>query len=402
MRTTTRTVLAACGAALILTAGPAAWGNVLVQCPGDTDGDAIIDTPDPEHPRAKCMHVTAGDGYVRMGDGSEIYTFGFSDVTGLPPDQAVDAGMLAANFPAPTIVLDEDDELYLTLTNVGMMVRNDLFDAHVVHFHGFPNAATIFDGVPDPSIGANMGSSITYYYSVVHEGTFMWHCHVEAVEHMQMGMLGNLYVRPRQNRLPAGTDLNGFIHQAGTTYAYNDGDGSTRYDVEQALQLGGFDKAFHEADETFQPLPFLTLHDDYPMINGRGYPDTANPLPLAPPVGNGGIVSQPVSSLVTAQQGQRILIRLSSLDITRSYTVRATGLPLLVVAKDAKLLRGPTGLSHYYTTSSLTLGGGESYDAIIDTAGVPQGTYFLYTTNLNYLSNYQDDFGGMMTEIVVE
>jgi len=30
---------------------------------------------------------------------------------------------------------------------------------------------------------------------------------------------------------------------------------------------------------------------------------------------------------------------------------------------------------------------------------VAAGTYYLYTTNLNYLSNNQQDFGGMMTEI---
>ena len=29
------------------------------------------------------------------------------------------------------------------------------------------------------------------------------------------------------------------------------------------------------------------------------------------------------------------------------------------------------------------------------------GTYFLYTTNLDHLSNDAENFGGMMTEIVV-
>ena len=38
---------------------------------------------------------------------------------------------------------------------------------------------------------------------------------------------------------------------------------------------------------------------------------------------------------------------------------------------------------------------------MLDTTGVPPGTYFLYTTNLNHLSNDGEDFGGMMTEIVV-
>ena len=38
---------------------------------------------------------------------------------------------------------------------------------------------------------------------------------------------------------------------------------------------------------------------------------------------------------------------------------------------------------------------------LIDTSGVPPGTYFLYTTNLNFLSNGAEDYGGLMTEIVI-
>ena len=70
-----------------------------------------------------------------------------------------------------------------------------------------------------------------------------------------------------------------------------------------------------------------------------------------------------------------------------------------VVGYDARLNRGATGLNLYYDTQSLTIGGGESADVILDTTGVAPGTYFLYTTNLNYLNNFHDDFGGMMTEI---
>jgi hypothetical protein len=74
-----------------------------------------------------------------------------------------------------------------------------------------------------------------------------------------------------------------------------------------------------------------------------------------------------------------------------------------VVGKDAKLLRGPTGINLYYNTNSITLGGGESVDAIVEVpADASSGTrYFIYTTNLNYLSNGTEQFGGMMTEIVV-
>ncbi|MHB1436564.1 MAG: multicopper oxidase domain-containing protein, partial [Thiobacillus sp.] len=253
---------------------PTAHGAVFVQCPGDTNGDAVIDSPDPDHPNAKCMHLSGGDGFVTMADGYLQYIFGFADLTGTPPAAAMDAGMLAANFPAPTIALKEGQEFYLTLTNAGMVIRPDLFDPHSVHFHGFPQAAPVFDGMPEGSIAINMGASITYYYNILEPGTFMYHCHVEATEHMQMGMLGNLYVSPAQNELPDGTVLGTHVHQnnasAADTYVYNDGDGSTRYDVEIPIQLGSFDPAFHDASYTVQPLPFAEMKDKYAMMNGRG------------------------------------------------------------------------------------------------------------------------------------
>jgi hypothetical protein len=47
------------------------------------------------------------------------------------------------------------------------------------------------------------------------------------------------------------------------------------------------------------------------------------------------------------------------------------------------------------------LGGGEAREVILDTTNVEPGTYFLYTTNLDHLANHNEDYGGMMTEIVI-
>jgi len=378
---------------------------VSVQCPADVDGidtdqDGIVDNDN------VCLHLTAGDGYIKMANGRDLYMFGFSDVTGMPEHMVMMAGMMGGEFPAPTIKLREGQQVYLTLTNVGMLVRPDLFDPHTVHFHGFPNAAPIFDGMPDGSIAINMGSSLTYFYNLAEPGTYMYHCHVEATEHMQMGMLGNLYVEAIQNMLPDGTDLNGFTHQAGFKYAYNDGDGSTYYDQDYILQLSSMDPAFHDASETVQPLPFALMKDTFAMFNGRGYPDTIKETDI---VNMHGRASQKVSSLMTANQGEKVLLRLSSLSISEFFTVSVLGIPATVVGKGARLLRGPDpdgagpllGKNLYYRTNSVDLGGGEAFDLILDTTDVAPGTYFIYTTNLNYLSNDTEDLGGMMTEIII-
>ena len=123
--------------------------------------------------------------------------------------------------------------------------------------------------------------------------------------------------------------------------------------------------------------------------------------------------SQKISSLVTldrATEGTKLLLRFSNLNVTNYYTVTALGLPMRVVGGGAHIARGPDpdgagplqGKDLYYDTGSVTLGGGEAVDVIVDTTGLPAGTYFLYTTNFNYLSNNDQDFGGMMTEIVVQ
>jgi FtsP/CotA-like multicopper oxidase with cupredoxin domain len=384
-------ILLACGA---WSAG--ANAAAYVQCPGDANGDAVPDVP---NPAVKCMHLSAGDGFVKMADGRVLYTFGFSDLTGVPLTSAIETGILAANFPAPTIELKEGQQFYLTLTNVGMAMRPDLFDPHSVHFHGFPNQASIFDGLPETSVAINMGASLSYYFNLTEPGTYMYHCHVEATEHMQMGMLGNLYVHPAQNGTPKS-----YGGRTYTRFVYNDGDGATGFNKEYALQLGSFDHVFHELHLGIQPLPFAEMRDTYPMINGRGYPDTVNPAPLAAPEENGGIESQKIDSLITlnrATEGERILLRISDLNVTNFYTVTALGLPMRVVGGGARIARGPTGKDLFQDTSSVTVGGGEAVEVIIDTAGVPAGTYFLYTTNLNYLSNNAEDRGGMMTEIVI-
>ncbi|MGB6854708.1 MAG: multicopper oxidase domain-containing protein, partial [Thermoanaerobaculia bacterium] len=347
-------------------------------------------------------------------------------------DDIMIAGTLAAAWPAPAIAVNEGEEFYLTLTNVGMFVRPDLFDPHTVHFHGFPQASAVFDGVPNNSVSINMMASLTYYYNLVEPGTFMYHCHVEATEHMQMGMLGNLYVRAGQSRRAPATVLGGHSHlndgdwddppygnfpgpEDGDLdgderfdegnhdkYAYNDGDASTAYDVEYPLQLGMFDPEFHDASWTVQPLPFAMMWDTYPMINGRGYPDTVNPDPLPAPAENGGIESQVEHSLITANKGDRILLRLSNLNITVTHTLTSPSIPMRVVGIDSRELRSADGTENlHYKANSVNIGGGMAADVILDTSTVDPGTYFLYAANLNHLSNDTEDFGGMMTEIVI-
>lgn len=397
-----------------------------VQCPGDTNGDADWSEAGEAQPNnTKCMHLTGGDGFAKMADGTSMYTFGFAELTGIPTVPASNAvqtnGLFHAAWPAPTIILNEGDEFYLTLSNLGMTMRPDLFDPHSVHFHGFPQASAYFDGEPESTFGLNMGGSVTYYYNIKEPGTYLYHCHVEAAEHMQMGMLGNLYVHPAQD----GTNKT-FGGKTYSHFVFNDVDGSTGYTTgkEFPLQLSSFDSKFHEANLKVQLAPgvnrFAGMKDDYSMINGRGYPDSVAPIAdgnnagmipdvaklpdAAPAPADITFQSQKMGSKVSATVGDKVLLRLSNVSVTEFFTVTAQGLPMQVVGQGARILRSNgevNGTNLYFNTGSVTLGGGEANEVLVDTSGVAPGTYFLYTTNLNHLSNGNEDNGGMMTEIEI-
>src|SRR5438105_3091969 len=337
----------------------------------------------------------------------------------------MNTGVMNGNLPAPLMGFDEDDEFFLTLTNVGMIMRPDLFETHTVHFHGYPNASSYYDGVPDASLAINIGASFTYYYLAPDAGTYFWHCHITPPEHLQMGMVGQLFVRPRQNRLPAGTDTylaltgsgttgtigtaggpgqqsdlrtacyssgesnlrfgatgtpsadilcstpapaadSGFTHAAGYKYVYNDGDGSTRYDIDVPIQIHGFDPNFHFVSMTFNPEGFSDMKDKYFLLNGRSYPDTvgvagspadalgqlagaSNPDPVTHAISTAATdtfsrPSQPLRSLITLSAsggppgtcgtgvspcGQRAALRIADLDVVEYQTLSSIGIPML-------------------------------------------------------------------------
>ena len=350
------------------------------------------------------------------------------------PRPIMDVGVMNGNIPAPLMAIDEDDEFFLTLTNVGQVMRPDLFEQHTVHFHGYPNASAFYDGVPDASVAINIGGSFTYYYLAPDAGTYFWHCHITPPEHLQMGMVGQIYVRPRQNRVPAGQPLyaalqlqqsdnrtrcdssdilcsnplpaaaNSVNRAAAGNYAYNDGDGSTYYDVEYPLQIHGFDPNFHFVGMTFNPEGFTEMKDKYFLLNGRSYPDTVTPGPLKTQTTDGSNhYSQPLPSIINIPAGGRALLRISDLDVTEYQTLASLGIPMKVIALNAKLLRDQQGNNLYYNTNSITLAGGESLDVILDASDTnkyPQGSvFYLYTPNLDHLSNDAENFGGLMTEV---
>ena len=187
----------------------------------------------------------------------------------------------------------------------------------------------------------------------------------------------------------------------GRKYAYNDGDGSTVYDVEYPIQMMGFDPNFHFVGMTFNPESFADNKDKFFLLNGRSYPDTINPNPLSTQASDGTPhFSQPLPTIINIPVNGRALLRISDLNVTEYHTLASLGIRMHVVGYNARLLRDQDGNNLDYFTNSISLAGGESVDVILDAAGLTAGQkFYLYSPQFDHLSNDAENFGGMMTEI---
>lgn len=375
--------------------------------------------------------LVATDGYIHLPGRDPLYIFGFREVepgeVSVPVDDIVQKYKGRVQTSAPILAVDQDVDLYLTVTNIGLVVRPDLDDAHTLHWHGFRNPTAIFDGVPEVSLSVPPGRDFPYFFRPRDPGTYMYHCHFEDVEHVQMGMNGIVYVRPIQNFTGAGTGvpvarLGGNPASPILGYTYNDGDGITAYDREFTLMLNEIDTRPHDLLEAVQEFIWTDYKANYWVINGRAYPDTVkpgnDPSLVIPSTGE---IHQPISSLIQANPGDRVLLRFANLGYEQ-HAMQLPGIRMKVVGHDATLLRGPAPAfaDLTYETNTVYIGPGEARDVLFtapaydalgpvsdDGNGLgPYNTYWLKNRNYNTLNNGGSvdpatGLGGMVTEVRV-
>jgi len=361
------------------------------------------------------------------------YIFGFRNVTGMTDIQRENQRN-KVQHNAPFFWVDQYDEnnidpatgrpkeFRVQLTNLGLALRPDLTDAHTIHWHGFRNVIPFYDGEPNGSISVPVGNYFTYVYRPRDPGTYMYHCHVEDVEHVTMGMTSLVFVHPLQNG-------NTTFYPSGK-YAYNDGDGSTGYDRENALFLSEIWAEGHWNDAHIQESDWSTFKADFSLLNGRVHPYTLlpnSPIDLAASThsltvqtdSNGDLMTNPGyeelqynphSSLITCNAGERVLLRFANLGF-REAAMTLAGIKMRVIGRDATLMRGRDGTDTSYLTNTILMGAGESFDCIFEapafsggggSSGLGYDTYILYNRRYTQESNLSPEgSGGQRTEVRV-
>ena len=326
--------------------------------------------------------------------GLTTYIFGFRDVTGLDSAQIANQKM-KAQAAAPMFSVTQHTEFKLKVVNLGLQMRPDLIDATTVHWHGFRDAIPFFDGEPSSSVSVLIGREFTYVYRPHDPGTHIYYDRVEIAEHVHMGRAGLVSVRPAEN----------------PKWAYSDP--TTAFDREFALLLTEVWTEAHWCAAHIQLPEWTDYRPDCGLLNGRIYPDTITPNTAFDPTNgdpikfdaNGNSIPnpdsrlryQPLSSLVTCNAGERVLLRFANLGYSPAV-MTLPGIKMRIAGEDAAPRRGRDGTDTGYMTNSVQLPPGATCDAIFTAPNYRGGpgydTYVLYNAAGN-------GYDGQRTEVRV-
>lgn len=294
----------------------------------------------------KHFQLYATDGTLKLPDDTSVYVWGYSEQR--------EKG--SAGYPAPTLTVNEGDQVEVTLTNLGTSQKGIKQVAHTIHFHGL-DTDQANDGVPHTSKDLLVGDSFTYKFKAEHAGTYFYHCHVDTIEHLQMGMTGAFIVKAKNGANEAWT-------------------GGPKYDKEYSFVLNEIDPVWHKAVQEGKKYDRTDFKPTYFTINGKAYPDT----------------EKDPGTVITGKLGERVLVRI----INSGYWPHAMhlhGHHFQVIASDGRPLPAPL------EKDTVNVGPGERYDLLI--TFIQEGTYPFHSHNVVDNTNNGAYPGGMHTMVII-
>ena len=269
-------------------------------------------------------------GQTSLWDGNTIRYYGFG------------AGFLQPSvFPGPILYANEGDTVVVNVRNQSQRAP------HTIHWHGL-DVDQANDGMPQTSFVIYHLQDTHYTFIAPHAGTYLYHCHVASVIHVQMGMYGNFIVRP----------------QGGGNEAWT---GGPAFDQEYNWLLSEFDKSWHDTipahDSTDTAYAYFRIppyEPDYFMVNGKSRQDLTT----------AGIQ-------LNGQVGEKLYLRLSNVGFFMNRITFPSGLNAEVISSDGRRLPVP------WDQDTLWLTPGERYGVMLTPSLEMEDSILVSYVNMN-------------------
>ncbi|MCP4992913.1 MAG: multicopper oxidase domain-containing protein [Gammaproteobacteria bacterium] len=282
--------------AILLTLGLLPWMPVQAAPGHDVRGI----TPRADATTGSTFDLYTSPFYITLPEGTSLYMWGFGDLnSGAQATHTEGAGYNLPQYPGPTMIVTEGEEVTINLTNYGVPDTIDAGGASpvdnpvsmVVAGHNVTSSEVTAPTVPGlMTTGAKFGGTVQYTFTAGKPGTYIYNSidGPNPALHSEMGLLGTLIVRPAD----------------GSRSAYGAAT-DTDYDQEYLYLLSETDPEVHRQMERGHYNHFSN-NDRFATIyfvNGRVYPDLVHfdYNPLYP--------HQPYAALSLSHPRDKVLVR---------------------------------------------------------------------------------------------
>lgn len=244
-----------------------------------------------------------------MWDGETFRVFGITNTIVETPQA-----------PARTLFCNEGDTVILNTLSFSQL------DHHTIHLHGL-DVDTRNDGDPMTSFWLEHLQDTTYSFRATHAGTYLYHCHVGDVVHVQMGMYGLIVVKAAGGAQTAWT-------------------GGPAYDQGKNWITSEMDRAWHDTIPVHDP-DMDTLHippylPDYFLINGKSHQELVHD-----------------SIRISAAVGEKIYLRMGNIGFFNNRIVFPPQVDAEVIDSDGRPVPNP------FFTDTLYMMPGERYGVML-------------------------------------
>jgi len=227
-------------------------------------------------------------GSINLWDGNNIRIYGFAPTLGAVP-----------TLPGATLYCNEGDTVIIDAKSISQN------DHHTIHLHGL-DVDTRNDGDPATSFYLSHLQDTTYTFVGTHAGTYIYHCHVADVIHVQMGMYGLIVVHAAN----------------GVKTAWTSG---PAFNKEYKWLMSDIDKSWHDTIPYHDPI-MDTVHvpkyvPDYFLINGVSHQYLNND-----------------SLKISGSVGEKIYLRLANIGFFNNQIIFPSSLNAVIIDSDGRPL----------------------------------------------------------------
>ena len=223
--------------------------------------------------------------------------------------------------PAKILYANEGDTVIINARSVAQGQH------HTIHLHGL-DVDTRNDGDPMTSFVLNHMQDTTYTFYAKHAGTYMYHCHVASVVHIQMGMYGLIVVKAAGGAKTAWT-------------------GGPAFDKDYKWLLSEVDKSWHDSipphDSAGHVSNVPNYVADYFWVNGKSKQQIASDD----------------STKITGAVAQKIFMRIGGIGFYSNQIIFPTSLNAVIIDSDGR------PLPNLITSDTLNIMPGERYGVML-------------------------------------